>query len=148
IAGTTVVYPRGVQQQVTGARLVVPGNVTVDLWAGRPVRLSGGATLELADVLQPEEVRENLQGPGVLVTVRPAGAAPAATVYLSTQEGMAAEAAVGGVKLGLTQFLGPFLAVYDVHRDPGVWLVVAGALLIALGTAWAFFGYLREGAPP
>jgi hypothetical protein len=41
--------------------------------------------------------------------------------------------------------IGPFFAVYDVHRDPGVWLVMVGALLITLGTVWAFVLYLREG---
>jgi hypothetical protein len=44
--------------------------------------------------------------------------------------------------------VGPFFAVYDVHRDPGVWLVMAGAVLITLGTIWAFALYLREGAAP
>ncbi len=125
----------------------MPGNGTLDLRPGRPVQLPGGATLELADILQPEESRDGLQGPGVFVTVRPAGGG-AATTYLSTQEGMAAEAVAGGVRLVLAELLGPFVAVYDVHRDPGVWFVIVGALLITLGTAWAFAGYLREGAPP
>jgi hypothetical protein len=43
------------------------------------------------------------------------------------------------------QPVGPFFVVYDVHRDPGVWLVLAGAALITLGTVWAFVLYLREG---
>ena len=40
---------------------------------------------------------------------------------------------------------GPFFAVYDVHRDPGVWLVIAGAGLITVGTVWAFCLYLYQG---
>jgi hypothetical protein len=147
MAGSTVVYPRGVQQQVEGARLVVPGSGPIELRPGGPVRLPGGTNLELAGILQPDESRDNLQGPGVFVTVRPAGGTPA-TAYLSTQEGMAAEASIGGEKLVLAELRGPFLAVYDVHYDPGVWFVIGGALLITLGTVWAFVGYLREGAPP
>ena len=43
---------------------------------------------------------------------------------------------------------GPFFAVYDVHRDPGVWLVLVGAGLITLGTLWAFALYLAGGLSP
>ena len=147
IAGSTVVYPRGVQQQVEGARLMLQGSAPVELRSGNPVRLPGGTTLELAGILQPEETRDTLQGPGVFVAVRPVGG-EVATTYLSTQEGMSAEAVVAGMKIGLAELRGPFLAIYDVHRDPGVWFVIVGALLITLGTVWAFAGYLREGAPP
>jgi cytochrome c biogenesis factor len=34
---------------------------------------------------------------------------------------------------------------YDVHRDPGVRFVLAGAALLLLGTVWAFGSYLRRG---
>jgi cytochrome c biogenesis factor len=33
---------------------------------------------------------------------------------------------------------------YDVHRDPGVRFVLAGAALLLLGTVWAFVTYLRR----
>lgn len=41
--------------------------------------------------------------------------------------------------------VGPFFAHYDVHRDPGIRLVLVGAVLITLGTIWALVLYLREG---
>jgi hypothetical protein len=38
---------------------------------------------------------------------------------------------------------GPLLVGrYDVHRDPGVRLVLAGAVLLFAGTLWAFATYL------
>jgi hypothetical protein len=32
--------------------------------------------------------------------------------------------------------------VYRVHHDPGVWLVILGTIILALGTVWALAGYL------
>jgi uncharacterized membrane protein len=43
---------------------------------------------------------------------------------------------------------------YDVHHDPGVWLVLVGGVLLFLGTLWALAGYLgvlpgaERGGPP
>ncbi len=31
---------------------------------------------------------------------------------------------------------------YDVHHDPGVWLVLVGAVLLFAGTIWALTDYL------
>ena len=148
MAGSTVVYPRGVNQEVQGARLSLAGIGRVELRRGSPVPLPGGERLELAGVLQPEESRDAFLGPGVFVVQRSSTGAEVGSDYLSFAEGMTPAATVAGRRMELAELLGPFFATYDVHRDPGVWLVIVGALIITLGTLWAFAGYLREGAPP
>jgi hypothetical protein len=147
IAGTTVVYPRGVQQQLEGARLSLQGYGPIELRPGRPARLPGGLSLELAGMLQPEEIRGDAKGPGVFLVARSGTGNPIATLFLSDREDMPAEAFIAGQRIALAGFLGPPLAMFDIHRDPGVWLVLAGAVLITFGTLWAFGGYLREGIP-
>ena len=142
--GSTVVYPRGVQQQIEGVRLSLAGHGLIELRPGQPLRLQNGQVLELAAILQSDESRGDVQGPGVFLVLRNEAGATT-TTYLSTQEGMPAETTIDGQRIALADFLGPVLAVYDVHRDPGVWLVLVGAMLITLGTVWALGGYLREG---
>lgn len=41
-----------------------------------------------------------------------------------------------------TRFGTVLVGRYDVHHDPGVWLVLAGAALLFAGTVWAFGRYL------
>jgi ResB-like family protein len=144
MAGATVVYPRGVSQEVQGARLQV-GNATTELRSGRAQPLASGQTLELTAILQQDETRGDAQGPGIAVTIKDPAGRTAGTAYLSTNQEMPREAVIGGQRLALAELLGPFTANYDIHRDPGVRLVLVGALLICLGTLWALWGYLRDG---
>ena len=143
MAGSTVVYPRGVSQQVEGARLIVGSNA-VELRRDRPVQLANGTVLELTGILQQDENRDTAQGPGVALTIKDPNGTPVGTTYLSTNQEMPREATIGGQRLALAELLGPFTANYDIHRDPGVRFVLVGALLITLGTLWALWGYLRD----
>jgi cytochrome c biogenesis factor len=145
IAGTTVVYPRGVQQQVEGARIALAGSSLMELRPGRSLPLPGGTILELGGILQPEETLGNARGPGILVVERNRAGTRLTTAYLAQQEGMPAEGVIAGQRVALAELLGPIMAVYDVHRDPGIWLVLVGAVLITVGTFWSLWGYLREG---
>jgi len=145
LAGTTVVYPRGVRQEVVGARLELAGAGTVELRPGQPLRLGDGRSLEVAGLLQQDESRGEAQGPGVALQLRSAVGAPLAVAYLSPAEGGSTVADLAGVRLGLAGLTGPFVAVYDLHRDPGVRLVLWVAVLITIGSLWAFAAYLREG---
>ena len=142
--GATVVYPRGARQQVEGARIIVNGTQPVILQPNRPITLASGHQLHLARILQADESAGNAKGPGVFITGSAPNGAPLPISYLSSQEGMDA-VAMAGVSLQLAEFAGPILGVFDAHRDPGVWLVIVGALLITLGTVVAFGFYLREG---
>lgn len=148
MAGPTVVYPRGVRQEVTGARLELTGSGRVELGPGQLLRLPDGRSLEVAGMLQQDESRDDLVGPGVGLLLRSPGGAPLADTYLSPAEGGQAAADLAGLRVGLAGLTGPFVAVYDIHRDPGVRLVLWGAVLITLGSLWAFGAYLREGIPP
>lgn len=145
--GATVVYPRGARQQVEGVRMIVNNSLPVELLPNRPVTLPTGHRLALARILQADETAGNARGPGVVVAVSAPDGKELPSSYLSSAEGMPTEAAFAGLSLQLAGFSGPMLGVFDVHRDPGVWLVIVGALLITLGTAVAFGFYLREGMP-
>jgi hypothetical protein len=148
IAGTTVVYPRGVQQQVTEIVLDIEGTGRIRLPAGGTADLGAGRTLALTGLLQEGEERNGLQGPGAVLTLYGPARAALATGWLSPREGEPSRAAMAGIRVALAGLDGPYLARYDLHRDPGVQLVLVGAVLITLGTLWAFGGYLREGLPP
>lgn len=145
IAGPTVVYPRGVQQQVEGLRILLGGS-EVELRAGWPVALPGGHVMEVTRLVQADETDGEWQGPGVVMAVRAPGGEISGTAYLSPQEGMPNEAVLAGHRLRLADLLGPQFAVFDIHRDPGVRLVLVGAFLITLGSLWAFFGFFMEGS--
>lgn len=143
MAGATVVYPQGVRQEVTGARLEVTGLGRIELKPGQPVHLPDGRILEVAGLLQQDESRGELQGPGIGLR-----STAGATAYLSPADGGQTVADLGGVQVRLAELTGPFTAVYDIHRDPGVQPVLWRAILITLGSLWAFGAYLREGIPP
>jgi len=51
-------------------------------------------------------------------------------------------AMLGGVRITLGQLLDSSRGVFRVHYDPGVWLVVLGSVILALGTVWALAGFL------
>lgn len=148
MAGATVVYPRGVRQQVTGARLALAGGGTAVLQPGTPLVLPGGRRLEMPWMLQQDESLGDFRGPGVALQLRDAAGSPLAGAYLSPTEGGTTTAALAGMRTELLALNGPIVAVYDLHRDPGVRLVLWGALLIAGGSLWALGAYLREGLPP
>jgi hypothetical protein len=38
--------------------------------------------------------------------------------------------------------MGQVVGVFDVHRDPGVWWVIIGGIVLGLGTLWSLLGYL------
>jgi hypothetical protein len=37
---------------------------------------------------------------------------------------------------------GTLTGVFDIHRDPGVWWVIVGGIILGLGTLWSLLGYL------
>jgi hypothetical protein len=51
------------------------------------------------------------------------------------------QAVIGGVPVALERFEGRLFGRYDVYRDPGVRLVLSGAVLLGAGTIWAFGMY-------
>ena len=143
IRGSTVIYPpddynAGVGGGVLGTR----GAGAVTLVPGRDVDVGGGRYLSLGGILQPGQRRGNALGPGLLVLVKEGGGRVLDSAYLSPVPGMRGEAVIAGVAVTLGQLIEGSFGIYRVHHDPGVWLVIIGTVILALGTLWALAGYL------
>ncbi len=145
IRGPLVIYPRGSTTLVSGAEIFVPGMGTLSLRDDRPVPLDGHRVLELWGVLQDDERRGPYAGPGLFITVRGPGGGTTAWAYLAPVPAWS-QAVLDGLPVSLRQLTWTTAGIYDVHRDPGVWLVLAGAAFILLGSCWAVAGYLRAGS--
>ena len=140
IAGSTVVYPRGYQQVITAVRLLTPGGV-LRLEPGDSTQLPDGRRLVLRGILQPEEERGGLRGPAVFLgLVGPAGQQLQLAVLAPGRGSV--RATIGGLPVTLERLEDRLLGRYDVHRDPGVLLVLLGAALLFAGTLWAFGTYV------
>jgi hypothetical protein len=64
------------------------------------------------------------------------------TGYISSAPGNRSIISLDGTTVTLGQLRESAIGRYRVHYDPGVWLVIAGAVILALGTLWALAGYL------
>jgi len=147
IWGTTVVYPQGAQSQVLGARVATSEGV-VELGLDRPAELSGGRRLLIRGVLNPGERGGPYFGPGALVACLGPDGRPLGSAFLSPGMGSPVDLG-GGLRARLVDLEIVPTGVYNVHRDPGVMLVLVGTVLLTLGTFWALGGYLRgHGLPP
>lgn len=141
IHGSTVVYPRGSIRRISGATLGVGGWGIVDLEEGRPVSREGAGTLGIWGILQRGEKRGPYTGPGLFITLRPPGDAAGRSAYLSPVGGMTS-VDLEGTRVVFKSFLDHSMGIFDIHRDPGVWMVFAGAVILVLGTMWALAGYM------
>jgi len=138
IKGSTVVYPpQQYESGVTGGILGTSTSGAVTLKTGRDVLLTDGRVLSLAGILQDGQRRGGAVGPGILVLVKERGGRTTGAAYLSGAPGMQNSADLGGVKVTLGQLLETSRGMYRVHYDPGVWLVIVGSVVLALGTVWA-----------
>ncbi|HSH70349.1 MAG TPA: cytochrome c biogenesis protein ResB [Deferrisomatales bacterium] len=140
ISGATVVYPQGARSQITGARVAVERGGVHTLTVGGPLLLGDGRSLVLRQVLHPGDRLGPYFGPGFLVDVVAADGTPQAQGFLSPVARGALTLA--GVGLRLVDVEISPAGVFNVHRDPGVLLVLVGAAILTIGTFWALAGYL------
>ncbi|NOY44319.1 MAG: cytochrome c biogenesis protein ResB [Deltaproteobacteria bacterium] len=139
IAGTTVVYPQGVQTVVRSARIATTrGSVEVDV--GAEAEVAQGLRVAVLGALSPGQRWGPYFGPGVLVEVR-GGQEGGSRVFLAPGMG---PVRAGGLGLRLVDLDLEPNGVYNVHQDPGVWFVMVGAALLTLGTLWAAAVYFAR----
>ncbi len=146
IWGSTVVYPQGAYAKVLGASLATSeGSVT--LRQGEAAELAGGRRLVLRGTLDPGDRRGPYFGPGVLLDHVGGAGESLGTAFLAPAQGGATD--LGGLRVRLLDLSIVPNGVYNVHRDPGVNLVLWGAVILTVGTFWALLGYLwrRPTAP-
>ena len=141
--GSTVVYPPDdYEQGVTGGVLGTSTSGAMTVKKGQDVFLKDGRALSIGGVLQEGQRRGGTVGPGILLLIRDRGGRVAGSAYLSNAPGMQSSALLGGVQITLGQLLDSSRGVFRVHYDPGVWLVILGSVILALGTIWALAGFL------
>ncbi len=143
ISGSVVVYPPDDYGSfINGGVVGVAGTGAVSLELGQSMDIGGGRKLALEGALQPGQVRGGLRGPGLFLVMRDSKGAAVDSGYVSSVPGMQNRATIGGLDIVLGQVREKAAGRYRVHYDPGVWLVIFGAIILALGTLWALAGYL------
>ncbi len=143
IKGSTVIYPPDdYEHGVTGGVLGTSTSGAVTVRTSQDAPLRDGRFLSIGGVLQEGQRRGSAVGPGILLLIRDRGGRTAGSAYLSNAPGMQRTALLGGVRITLGQLLDSSRGVFRVHYDPGVWLVVLGSVILALGTVWALAGFL------
>lgn len=145
--GSTVIYPPDdYRVWVEGGVVEMAGGQKARVVTGRSTRLPSGGYLTIGGVLQSGQRRGSAMGPGFLLRQHGQGGRMIDSVFMSAAPGMGAGAELGGVPVRLLQLVDSAAGVYRVHHDPGVWLVILGAVVLALGSLWALVVFFRSGA--
>jgi hypothetical protein len=142
IWGSTVVYPRDRAGRPDGAVLRLGTGRTVRVIPGEEADLGKGRKITLQALLGEGERRGSLTGPGVLLVLRDSRGRHGGSAFLGNHPGVRQRAVLDGMALQFIGFTSEEVAVFDVHRDPGIWLAIVGAVILACGTLWALAGYL------
>ena len=143
IQGSTVVYPpEDYGSGVTGGVIGTSTKGAVLLGQGRSISMGGDRSLSLGGILQRGQRRGRAVGPGLLVVLRGSNGRFLDSAYLSSAPGMRSEDDLVGIRVTLGELTESTYGVFRVHRDQGVWLVIIGTVILALGTVWALAGYL------
>ena len=145
IHGETVVYPNGGSDRLIGAHLEAEGIGAVEVRYGKDTPLPGGGALRIKGMLEEGQRYSRWVGPGAfIVLVGPTGVEESGAFFGDFP--LFRMGRLGGAQLEWKRPIISAVASFNVHRDPGVQLVLAGALILTLGTFWALAAYLkREG---
>ncbi|PLX43565.1 MAG: hypothetical protein C0609_07940 [Deltaproteobacteria bacterium] len=145
IHGSTVVYPNSSRQAPRDVLVDVEGQGVVKISYPEKSDLKDGRTLEVINFLYPGQRMGKWNGPGVFLTLSSAKGQSLFTSYLGFSKELRT-ATFGNLKMTLMGVDAGDQAIFNVHRDPGVQLVLYGALILTLGTFWALIGYLMRPA--
>jgi hypothetical protein len=144
---STVIYPPDdYRVWIDGGVVEVGGAEMAQVLSGRRTPLKDGSYLSIGGVLQHGQRRGQVTGPGFLIRLHAGGGSILGSAFLSTAPGMRGVSELGGVPVRLMEFVESATGLYRVHYDPGVWLVLLGTLILALGSIWALVAYFRT--PP
>lgn len=144
IHGSTVVYPQGGEERLVGVRISLAGLESVAVSEGRPAPLPDGRELRVRGVLQEGQTYARWAGPGAFVTLASPGGPDLAGAFFG-ENPLFQEGRLGNMDAKFGGQVVEAVAGFNVHRDPGVQLVLIGALILTLGTFWAMGAYIRRG---
>jgi len=137
---SAVIYPRGAREKILRVHLSFDGNPVGPLAEGEALSISAGLNARVERILQPGERAGYLSGPGALVRVS-AGENDRQMGWLSAIPGKTT-VRFFGIRALLTGVESAVQGVYDLHTDPGIRLVLYGAVILAIGTLWSVGGYI------
>jgi hypothetical protein len=142
--GSKVIYPPEDYGQVISKIMVqTSSSGIVALRPEVPVPLAGGRTLWLARIDREGQRRRAGSGNGFFLQLRDTSGRPTGSAYLTDEPGGRKTSEIApGERVALGQVAWSVQGVYRVHYDPGVWLVILGTIILALGTVWALAVYL------
>lgn len=143
IHGATVVYPMGGEERTDRVSFVVEGTGKIELAPGAAATISGGREIMVKGVLERGQRYNRWSGPGAFVIIREPGGGQVGD-YIG-EHPMFSQRRFGNLMVAWAGAVTGQYAVLNVHHDPGVQLVFAGAVLLTLGTLWALFVYLARG---
>lgn len=145
IHGATVVYPLGGETRTVGSVVEAGALGLLEVREGRETPLPDGRVLRVAGSLAPGQRYQRWVGPGTFVTIGKAGGQDENGVFLG-EFPLFRRGRLGPYELEWRSSVDATVGGFNVHHDPGIQLVLAGALLLTLGTFWALGAYLkREG---
>ncbi len=153
IAGKTVVYPRGSAQVISKITLASYSygkarakRELLPLASGQSDKLANGDQFKLKTILQNGERWGMAIGPGVLLQYTPANnPGKSRQIYLTTVIPGRQQAEIANhVTIQLAGFSYQKFARFDVHRDPGISLVLYGTYILGFGAIWALWGYIKN----
>jgi hypothetical protein len=147
IRKSMVIYPpERFGSMVTGGVVGTSTSGILRLSPGGKFALTDGRSLVLGGTLQAGQTRGAAVGPGILVVMEGQGGDAIGSLFLSRSAGMKQEGVIEDVRITLGELTWATIGLYRVHEDPGVRMVIAGAIILAFGTIWAlavYFGVVR-----
>lgn len=149
-----VILAASLDQRLAGFRCFVNGAGMIDLTIGTRIRLPGGATLGVMDLLADARrtadgrvvaVGEQLGNPAMqLLLLSPDGSAWQGWYFL--REAPPAELAAAGAAPRPLEPLADYVSLLTINRDPGSGLALAGGGCLTIGVLFAFFSFYRKRA--
>lgn len=143
IYGSTVVYPQGGGERTTGAQVEVVGIGAVKATRMADATLPEGRRLHVKGTLEAGQRYGRYAGPGVYLTLIEKDGSESAGAFVGELP-MFQSVRLGNMELNWGHALRAVEANFHVHRDPGVWLVLVGTIILGLGTVWAMGGFFRK----
>lgn len=143
IQGAIVIYPRGSFKQISSAQLSGPFGRKL-LRPGDRLSLNGNKEIILQKILQEGERSGFSLGPGIILLAVDQSLPHGRQIsrhYLTPLSEQWCTATIFGRSITLTNFGYTEVGNYDIHKDPGIWLVLAGGLILGIGIVWALVRY-------
>ncbi len=143
IYGSTVVYPQGGAERTTGALVEVAGLGPFEATRAKEAIMADGRRLRVKGTLEAGQRYQRYAGPGVYLALIEKNGRETAGAFVGELP-MFRSARLGNLNLTWASAIRATEAMFHVHRDPGVWLVLVGTITLGLGTVWAMGGFFRK----